>query len=286
MVYLKAIFIAFALCLSLLPLQGQDFYFHHLTVNKGLPHNTINAITEDKYGFIWIVTMEGLCRFDGYKIVTYYSDNNPNSLPDQRPVRLFRDSNEDIWISFSSSNQVCKYNYITDDFLRYDWNQLNASLQQALSRQGGNITTRVSNSESLSWKVEDNQLKQTNHKTGKEYTYPDNSFVEGGLTDSHVLTVFLDSKEMLWVGTDNSGAYFADINKKIFRHYTCEPNNSVRTICVDNTGQVWVGTRNNGIIRMDRNHSSCMPFDYFAENSKQPEESKKVRKIYKDSKGG
>ena len=283
MVYLKAVFIALALCLSLLPLQGQDFYFHHLTVNNGLPHNTISAITEDKYGFIWIATFEGLCRFDGYKIVTYYSDNSPNSLPDQRPVGLFRDSNEDIWISFSSSNQVCKYNYITDDFSRYDWNQLNASLQHALSRREGNITTRISNSDSLSWKVEDNRLKQTDHKTGKKYLYPDNLFLEGGSTD--VIYAFLDSKEMLWVGTDNSGVYYADINKKIFRHYTYEPNYSVRAICMDNTGQVWVGTRNNGIIRMDRNHSSYLPFHYFAENSKQPEESKKVRKIYKDSRG-
>lgn len=283
--YLKVVFITLTLCLSLLPLQGQDFYFHQLTVNNGLPHNTINAITEDKYGFIWIVTLEGLCRFDGYKIVTYYSDNSPNSLPDQRPVRLFCDSNGDIWISFSASNQVCKYNYITDDFSYYDWSQLNASLQHALSRQEGNKATRISNSDSLSWKVEDNQLIQTNHKTGKEYIYLDNSFVEGGLADSHVLSVFLDSKEMLWVGTDNSGVYYADVNKKFFRHYTYEPNYSVRAICMDNTGQVWVGTRNNGIIRMDRNHSSCMSFHYCSENGKQSEESKKVRKIYRDSRG-
>lgn len=283
--YLKVVFIALTLCLSLLPLQGQDLYFHHLTVNNGLPHNTINAITEDKYGFIWIVTMESLCRFDGYKVVTYYSDNSPNSLPDQRPIRLFRDSNGDIWISFSLSNQVCKYNYITNDFSRYDWDQLNASLQHALSQQESYRTTRISNSDSLSWKIEDNQLIQTNHKTGKEYIYPDNSFEEGGLTDSYVHSVFLDSKEMLWVGTDNSGVYYADVNKKIFRHYTYEPNNSVRAICVDNTGQIWVGTRNNGIIRMNRTRSSCMPFHYFPENSKQPEESKKVRKIYKDNRG-
>ena len=128
--------------------------------------------------------------------MTYYSDNTTYSLPDLRPVGLFCDSNGDIWISFSLSDQVCKYNYITDDFSRYDWNQLTASLQYALRRHFGNETNRTSTSDTLSWKVEHNQLKQTNHRTGEEYIYSNHSFVEGGLKDSHVFYVFLDSKEI------------------------------------------------------------------------------------------
>ncbi|MFV0366701.1 MAG: two-component regulator propeller domain-containing protein [Mangrovibacterium sp.] len=34
--------------------NAQSLYFHHLTIKDGLPHNKINSIVEDKYGFIWI----------------------------------------------------------------------------------------------------------------------------------------------------------------------------------------------------------------------------------------
>lgn len=198
----KLLHIIIILYLFLLPLQGQEFYFQHLTVSDGLPHNTISAIIEDKYGFIWVATLEGLCQFDGYKVVNYYSANTDNSLPDQRPVRLYRDKHEDIWISFSVTDQVCKYNYITEDFSRYHKEQLDDSLRYALGRAEGNKTTHTSTSTHLSWQVIDNQLVQTNHKTGEKYTYPNTIFVEGGLTDALIQKlIFIIYPTQLSVGS-------------------------------------------------------------------------------------
>ena len=47
--------------------QNFTFNFRHLTVDDGLQGRRVNSIVEDKEGFIWIATNEGLSRFDGYE---------------------------------------------------------------------------------------------------------------------------------------------------------------------------------------------------------------------------
>ena len=49
-------------------IQYTNIRFKQLSITEGLPHNTINAITQDNHGFIWFGTRNGLCRFDGYNI--------------------------------------------------------------------------------------------------------------------------------------------------------------------------------------------------------------------------
>jgi hypothetical protein len=44
--------------------------FTHLTVSDGLSHNTVTALLQDRRGFVWIGTQDGLNRFDGYDFVT------------------------------------------------------------------------------------------------------------------------------------------------------------------------------------------------------------------------
>jgi len=40
--------------------QYQDIKFEHITVEDGLSNNKIRCILQDKYGFIWIGTHDGL----------------------------------------------------------------------------------------------------------------------------------------------------------------------------------------------------------------------------------
>ncbi len=50
---------------------GNDLLFKHLTVMNGLIHNSVRDIVQDRSGFIWIGTQQGLNRFDGYKVDAY-----------------------------------------------------------------------------------------------------------------------------------------------------------------------------------------------------------------------
>ncbi len=86
-----------------------SFNSYTLSVANGLPCNTVNDIVQDKNGYMWIGTSEGLCRYDGYSFVNY-SKINTDALKnkDARIRQLFYDSrNNVIWICNSSFVYFC-----------------------------------------------------------------------------------------------------------------------------------------------------------------------------------
>ncbi len=44
-----------------------------ITMNNGLPNNAVRGIMQDKNGFVWFGTDNGLCRYDGYSVQTFYN---------------------------------------------------------------------------------------------------------------------------------------------------------------------------------------------------------------------
>lgn len=44
-----------------------------ITTNNGLPNNAVRGIVQDKNGFLWFGTDNGLCRYDGYGVQTFYN---------------------------------------------------------------------------------------------------------------------------------------------------------------------------------------------------------------------
>lgn len=91
------------------------------TLDK-LPHKTINAITQDNSGFLWFGTRNGLCRYDGYGIVTYqYHENDSCSLTHNFVNTLYNDSVRNvIWIS--TDEGICKFSSSAERFTRYQIN--------------------------------------------------------------------------------------------------------------------------------------------------------------------
>ena len=53
----------------------RDLKFAHLTTNDGLSQDRVFAIMQDRLGFMWLSTGEGLNRYDGHSFVVY--KNNP-----------------------------------------------------------------------------------------------------------------------------------------------------------------------------------------------------------------
>lgn len=50
------------------------YALRHYTSEDGLPQNSVNSITQDRDGFIWVTTNMGLARFDGQSFVTFGKD--------------------------------------------------------------------------------------------------------------------------------------------------------------------------------------------------------------------
>ena len=102
-----------AMQLTALAGEGCLFTSEHLT------STTINDITQDKQGYIWIATGYGLNRFDGYRFTTYlYQPDNLHSLSHNNVQTLFVDSDGQLWVG--TVKGLNRYNNATDDFEHFD----------------------------------------------------------------------------------------------------------------------------------------------------------------------
>lgn len=78
----------------------------HWSVEDGLPVNSINQITQDENGYIWLATMDGLVRFDGQKFKVYDSGSHAG-LASNRLTRL-EHADGDLWL-LSEDNRLVSY---------------------------------------------------------------------------------------------------------------------------------------------------------------------------------
>ena len=65
--------------------QQKTIKFDTYSLDDGLSQSSVTGIVQDKYGFIWISTQDGINRYDGYSFKTF--KNNPvnaNSIPNNR----------------------------------------------------------------------------------------------------------------------------------------------------------------------------------------------------------
>ena len=244
--------------------------FQHLTSKDGLPNNTIGCISQDKYGFIWIATLDGLCRFDGYKLKVYLSnDANAKSIINNHPIAFAKDDADNLWISFSYNNEeVCRYNYETDDFTRFRKDKIDARLQVLLTRDTNKLIRHVENKE-YSWDINSLSLIQTNKKDNSQHTYKSDLNSIWSLHDEFILSLCLDKQNVLWVGADNGGISFGDVQQPDFSFYAYDDNHvnkikesTIRAIYQAPTGELWVGTRNNGFARIDRSGNKNSYYKY------------------------
>lgn len=92
--------------------------FTHLTADQGLSHNTVSAIEQDARGFIWIGTLNGLSRYDGYRLISYQHDpTHPNSLTGNEISDLVVDRTGVLWIAGRPG--VSRFDPVTERFTRY-----------------------------------------------------------------------------------------------------------------------------------------------------------------------
>ncbi len=90
-------------------------YFKSYSRHEGLPAGTITKLWKDPKGFLWLLSENGLARFDGYEFIHYR--NNPadtNSLPSSTVISAFADSAGNIF--FLTSRAISRYDYHTETF--------------------------------------------------------------------------------------------------------------------------------------------------------------------------
>ena len=101
--------------------SGGAVKFSHLTTNNGLSDNRINSILQDRRGFMWFATENGLNRYDGNTFVVY--KNNPddaNTLSASLIQSLTEDGYGDLWIG--TWGGLDKFDPTTERFTHYRYN--------------------------------------------------------------------------------------------------------------------------------------------------------------------
>ncbi len=73
--------------------------FDHLGPDQGLPSRDTYAVAQDSSGLIWISTVDGLARWDGYRMRTFFHDSDvPGSLPDDHVTPLAVAPDGTLWL--------------------------------------------------------------------------------------------------------------------------------------------------------------------------------------------
>ena len=257
--HLKLVFVFWLVCPLLVPAQSSYFPFENFTSRDQFPDSYISGILQDRRGFIWIASNEGLTRYDGISFEVYKHDNNnQHSLADNNINAIVMDHDGIIWVA--TKNGISCYDSICDCF---DDFYHDASDSQSLSDnqvwslatdRAGNVWAGTVN-EGLNKIVKE---IYTDKNDERKIRYRFISFKAdtndaSSLSDNYVLSLYFDSFNNGWVGTRKGLNRFSDKDgnskKILFSHFHTNDHDSnalshpwVWNICGDPRGNIWLST--------------------------------------------
>lgn len=229
-----SILFIYSLCLKG---QTENIKFNHLNVDDGLSQGTIYYICQDKFGFLWFATENGLNRYDGYTFKVYkHNIRNEYSISSNMVMCLFEDSKKNLWIG---TNQGLNY---------YDEN--NDRMIQDPKWPHNTITSIAEDENNNLWLGSKDYLYYLDlkHNTLKVYTPNDSVHNRGYLSNGIINSICVDQNKNIWIGT-NRGLNLYSKQKDEFINYFYDgsdpnslSNDQVCSLLEDKDGRLWVGT--------------------------------------------
>lgn len=105
----------------------KTLHFDAVTINDGLSQGMVNTIIQDRYGFMWFATKDGLNRYDGYNFTVYRHDPNDSaSLADNYVFIVFEDSKGRLWAG-TSTQGLDLFDRSTETFTHFKNDPKNAN---------------------------------------------------------------------------------------------------------------------------------------------------------------
>ncbi len=96
----------------------QDYLRKNYSTTHGMSHDYVHAISQDKTGFLWISTWDGVCRFNGNDFRNYYHQPNEiNTLPFFAVSKILCDSLNNVW-AITPERPLTRYDRAKDIFVR------------------------------------------------------------------------------------------------------------------------------------------------------------------------
>jgi ligand-binding sensor domain-containing protein len=230
--------------------QNINYSFENPNGIPGISENYINVITQDKTGFIWIGSDDGLAKFDGYNTVVYrHKADDANSIPDDQILALLPDDDGNLWIG--TRNGLSKYDSRENKFENFFHDSINSK-----SLAGNHVYGIAKDKDGNIWialygaGLDVIEKKIANSNTSKlEYVF--RHFIHdekdsGTMSSNQVFSVCFDKAGNGWIGTED-GLNFLDISSKKFRRFYADSSgeNSIANISAyklfpANDGSVWI----------------------------------------------
>ncbi|MGL5561204.1 MAG: ligand-binding sensor domain-containing protein, partial [Tannerellaceae bacterium] len=113
----RIVFLILYLCFSQFAV-AKEYYFKHYRNEQGLSHNTVICTAQDKSGFMWFGTTDGLNRFDGNRFKHYTNiEGDSSSVTSNYIHAIYPDKDGNVWIA--TSNELCVYTHRDNQFVRF-----------------------------------------------------------------------------------------------------------------------------------------------------------------------
>lgn len=264
----KHLFFAFALLLVLPASYSQSsiLKFKRISTEEGLSQSHVLCIIQDRKGFMWFGTADGLNRYDGYNFKVYKNViGDSSSLPNNYITSICEDSRGELWIG-SLGGGLSKLDREKDKFITYHHSDKNK-----FSLSSDNVNKILEDSRGNLWIGTNEGLNLFDRKTGKFYTLRHDPKNPNSLTDSYIFDILEDDDHSLWLGTIYGGINRYDPVTKKIEHFVNNPKNphsippyQIYRIFKDSKNRVWFATRGGGLALFERKTQSFKIYSHKA----------------------
>lgn len=229
------------------------------TSESGLANSQINSIYQDKRGFIWISTENGLSRFDGMNFMTFRFDRNkPSSIASNTVITTYEDSDNVFWVGTSAGLQTfsSEYNTFTKITLE-DASVPNSDqhISSIMEIESDGETKILATSSGHGVYVLDKESHKIDHAL--------QNIINSNLPSNFINRTFMDSSKRLWVSFEDGGLVLLDLTEEKIRKdiwgkgMDAIENDIFNSFTEDEeSGDIFIGSFNNGLLIYDSENGS------------------------------
>ncbi len=262
-----------------------DVRFDNLTRRDGLSHDNVYAIFQDRYGFMWFGTQDGLNRYDGFSFKQYFNDpTNLNSLISNNFGEILEDKQGYLWFG-THYGGLDRFDPLKNEFTHF----VNSE-DEPSSISSNNIRCLIEDEKGNLWiATSGGGINYLNVKTGEFERYLYNDKDTNTISSNDVDALVIDKDKNLWVGTNKSLDYFNLKTNKIthyilgFESYDQAREISIRSLLIDKNELLWIGT-SDGLYTFDKDRKQLKQFKYDISNPYSISDEY-VNKVFEDSNG-
>ncbi len=217
--------------------------FEQLNVEQGLPQESALAMLQDRQGFVWIGTVAGLARYDGYAMTVFKSHaGDPTSLSDNFISALYQDESGQLWVG--TRGGLNRYDPAHHQFVRY----FPARSQTEIA--GNTVNAIIGDGDGGMWLATNEGLQHFQPESGRFTALRHDSARGDSLADNNVVSLAREGNGDLLVGTAGGLDRLAK-GSDSFAHLGLEASphsrivdKSIRAITLAGDGRAWIGTAN------------------------------------------